>query len=154
VPRKGFCFVAKVVELEPVEEGPLPVRVFEIEAVGETPHKPPAPPPAETARRVPPRRLYTRAAAAAFALAAVALGFVWARRAERAREAALRVRSVAVLPLKLLPQSGRDDYLGLAFTDALITRLGRIGKLSVRPTDAVRAFTGQAPDAVWAGRSL
>jgi DNA-binding winged helix-turn-helix (wHTH) protein/tetratricopeptide (TPR) repeat protein len=64
------------------------------------------------------------------------------------------VRSLAVLPFASLGATTTDEYLGLGMADALITRLGNIRRLSVRPTSAMRPYAGQTPDPVAAGRSL
>jgi DNA-binding winged helix-turn-helix (wHTH) protein/Tfp pilus assembly protein PilF len=63
-------------------------------------------------------------------------------------------RSLAVLPFISLGRKDTDEYLGLGMADALITRLGNIRRIIVRPTSAVRAYVGQTPDPVAAGRSL
>jgi DNA-binding winged helix-turn-helix (wHTH) protein/Tfp pilus assembly protein PilF len=63
-------------------------------------------------------------------------------------------RSLAVLPFTTLGGEDVDDYLGLGMADALITRLGNIRQIVVRPTSAVRPYVGQTPDPVSAGRSL
>jgi DNA-binding winged helix-turn-helix (wHTH) protein/Tfp pilus assembly protein PilF len=63
-------------------------------------------------------------------------------------------RSLAVLPFTTLGGEDVEDYLGLGMADALITRLGNIRKIVVRPTSAVRPYVGQTPDPVSAGRSL
>jgi len=63
-------------------------------------------------------------------------------------------RSLAVLPFISLGPKDTDEYLGLGMADALITRLGNIRRIIVRPTSAVRAYIGQTPDPVAAGRSL
>jgi DNA-binding winged helix-turn-helix (wHTH) protein/tetratricopeptide (TPR) repeat protein len=62
--------------------------------------------------------------------------------------------SLAVLPFtSLAPESG-DEYFGLGLADALITRLGNLGQIIVRPTSAVRPYLGTSPGAVTAGREL
>jgi TolB-like protein len=50
------------------------------------------------------------------------------------REAALPMRSLAVLPFTSLTPGGFDEYLGLGMADALITRLGNIRRIVVRST--------------------
>ncbi len=59
-----------------------------------------------------------------------------------------------MLPFTTLGGEDVDDYLGLGMADALITRLGNIRQIVVRPTSAVRPYVGQTPDPVSAGRSL
>ena len=54
------------------------------------------------------------------------------------------VRSLAVLPLKPLAQGGGDTDIGLGLADTIITRIGQIEGITVRPTSAVRRYS--APD--------
>ena len=50
------------------------------------------------------------------------------------------VRSIAVLPLRHLGTELNDEYLGLGLADALITKLGNLRQIHVRPTSAVRKY--------------
>ena len=62
--------------------------------------------------------------------------------------------SIAVLPFRLLgTDSTSESYLGLGITDALITKLSNVGRISVRSTSAVLKYAGMADPAV-AGREL
>ena len=61
-------------------------------------------------------------------------------------------RSLAVLPFKMMGAAGDDEYLGLGMTDALITRLGNVRQIVVRPTSAIRGYTGVGLDPAAAGR--
>ncbi len=62
--------------------------------------------------------------------------------------------SVAVLPFRLLgADSTTDGYLGLGITDALITKLSNVGRISVRSTSAVMRY-GPSIDSLTAGREL
>ena len=61
------------------------------------------------------------------------------------------LRSVAILPFGVLNQDGKNEYLGLGLTDAVITRLGRT-HLIVPPLASVGRFTGRDP--IQAGRDL
>ena len=60
--------------------------------------------------------------------------------------------SIAVLPFKFIGGPG-NEYLGLGMADALITRLSNLRQVIVRPTSAVRKYTG-AQDSVTVGREL
>jgi TolB-like protein/Tfp pilus assembly protein PilF len=62
--------------------------------------------------------------------------------------------SIAVLPFRSLGADDSDDYLGLGLADALITRLSQLRRLVVRPTSAVRKYTGAVQDAQVAARDL
>jgi TolB-like protein len=61
--------------------------------------------------------------------------------------------TIAILPFK---QIGRapDDQLGLAMSDALITRLSNIEGITVRPTSSVLRYGRRETDAVEAGWEL
>jgi TolB-like protein/DNA-binding winged helix-turn-helix (wHTH) protein/tetratricopeptide (TPR) repeat protein len=63
-------------------------------------------------------------------------------------------RSIAVLPFKTIGTEGDNEYLGLGMTDALITRLGNVGQITVRPTSAVRKYQGVEKEPVSAGQEL
>ncbi len=60
------------------------------------------------------------------------------------------LKSIAVLPFKTLG-SQDDEYLGIGITDALITQLGNIRQIAVRPTSAVRKYTDAGQDPLAAG---
>ncbi len=82
---------------------------------------------------------------------AVALTYTWARREPTRGEADVAVRpqlrSMAVLPFKVIgSDSGGSEYLGLGMTDTLITKLGTIRQLRVRP-DGVRFCDCSLPGA-------
>jgi DNA-binding winged helix-turn-helix (wHTH) protein len=62
-------------------------------------------------------------------------------------------RTVAVLPFKFIGPIGRDTHLSLGLADALITRLGNLRQMTVRPTSAVSNYNTDS-DVVAAGREL
>jgi serine/threonine protein kinase/Tol biopolymer transport system component/tetratricopeptide (TPR) repeat protein len=62
--------------------------------------------------------------------------------------------SIAVLPFRLLEQHSTGDvFLTTGITDAIITRLSSVGRISVRPTSAVLRYA-EAADAVAVGYEL
>src|SRR6266850_1265640 len=63
-------------------------------------------------------------------------------------------KSVAVLPFTRLTGEANDEYLGLAIADALITRLGTIRTIKVRPTSEIREFVDARRDPLAIGRKL
>lgn len=69
-------------------------------------------------------------------------------------ETVASVKSIAVLPFRPLMAESGDEYLGLGMTDALITRLGSINQIAVRPTSAVRKYNSADQDATSTGRQL
>ena len=64
------------------------------------------------------------------------------------------VRSVAVLPFRMLGGEGESELLGLGMADALILRLSALERLRVLPTSSVYKYTGGKGDALSAGREL
>ena len=89
----------------------------------------------------------------------IALGSVLAWAAMRSGDAG--ERSVAVLPLQAFPTAPSADstpappaYLRLGIADAIITKLGNLDPLVVRPTSAVLPFQAPTTDPIDAGQAL
>ncbi|MDX6613326.1 MAG: hypothetical protein QOD75_2512 [Blastocatellia bacterium] len=76
------------------------------------------------------------------------------RAAPVALSARSKMRSIAVLPFKTIGPPGQADneYLGIGMSDALITVLGNIHQIVVRPTGAVRRYVDPMQDPLAAGR--
>lgn len=86
----------------------------------------------------------------------IALFSVWRSR-QRPDAAALAsapapVRSVAVLPFKVLSAEKDDEYLSLGLADALITSLSHTRQIIVRQTGAVSKYAKTETDPLAAGR--
>jgi TolB-like protein len=64
------------------------------------------------------------------------------------------VRTLAVLPLKLLQQNTADEHLGLGLADTIIARLGQLQGMIVRPTSAIRKYAAADTDALKAAGDL
>jgi len=62
--------------------------------------------------------------------------------------------SIAILPFDSLLTGSSDEYLGLGMADALITKLGNIKQIVVRPTRAVRKYTVSDSDPIAIGKEL
>ena len=65
-----------------------------------------------------------------------------------------KIKSIAVLPLRPLTAEERNKVLGLGLADALITKLGSLKQIVVRPTSAVARFTDAPADSIEIGRKL
>ena len=74
------------------------------------------------------------------------------RFAGKARPVSASLRALAVLPFRSLDGGPGDEAFGLGMADALITRLGHLGQIVVRPTSAVVKHGGRDPRQ--AGREL
>jgi serine/threonine protein kinase/tetratricopeptide (TPR) repeat protein len=64
------------------------------------------------------------------------------------------ISSLAILPLRSLNQQTVDSHLGLGIADALITKLGQVGKMRVSPISAIRRYNTGETDALEAARQL
>lgn len=64
------------------------------------------------------------------------------------------IKSIAVLPFKVLGEESPDEHLGLGMTDAIITRLSKLKQIPVRPTSAVFGFVGAQLTPEKIGRDL
>ena len=91
------------------------------------------------------RRSLSMLAAAAVLIAAFAVGF-WRWLSPGAPH------TVAILPFRVLNQDAHNEYLGLGLADALITRLGNVRAIVVRPLASVLRLAGKDP--FQAGREL
>jgi serine/threonine-protein kinase len=99
-----------------------------------------------------PRRTQWVAAVAALAVVGAVVGAVLWRNGSAPAPA---VRSVAVLPFKPLDAGAMDDeYIGVALADALLTELGSINAVAVRPLSASARYGAPGSDPVEAGRAL
>lgn len=67
---------------------------------------------------------------------------------------AFAARSIAVLPFKVLGGAGTDEHLGLGMTDAMITKLGSLRQIAVRPTSAIYKYADHGYDLATVGREL
>jgi DNA-binding winged helix-turn-helix (wHTH) protein/tetratricopeptide (TPR) repeat protein len=72
---------------------------------------------------------------------------------EDVSESASQAEAICVLPFRSLGAGG-DDYLGLGIADALITRLGNVSRIIVRPTSAILKYVGSSHSPLLAGRDL
>lgn len=78
----------------------------------------------------------------------------WKTTRTRQAEANAQIRSMAVLPFTQLGEAETDELLGFGMADVLITRIGSMNRISVRPTNAVFKYIGAAPDIESVGREL
>ena len=97
------------------------------------------------------RRLYLFAAALLLALAAGAAGLFYLLPGPERNTAGDR-RSIAVLPLRPINESQRDELYEIGIADFLIQSLGNVDGFVVRPLGATRRYAGIDQDPIAAGR--
>jgi len=165
VPRLGYRFAALANQaitgsgLDPNAPAALPTAG----AAQANPNRAHVPPrrdfPAATSnvagsltRRKPSRKV-TLAVVVLVALLAVGLWLQSKRHAAPTRVSA-GTRSIAVLPFQSLSSSPDQEYLGLGLPDALITQLGGLRQIVVRPTGSIRQYSANGIDPLAAGREL
>ncbi len=121
---RGYRFEAPVKQT--VKEQPLPPPMEDL------------PEPAAIVLAPAPRRTALLLPALAFlALGTVALGYYFYQRAQPRAE---RLRSLAILPFQSLREDPKSDFLGFSLADAVITKLGYVRSLSVRPSSAISGY--------------
>jgi DNA-binding winged helix-turn-helix (wHTH) protein/TolB-like protein len=64
------------------------------------------------------------------------------------------IRSVAVLPFTQLGEGEKDELAGFGMADVLITKLGSLNRITVKPTSAVFKYINTEADIVSVGRAL
>ncbi|MEP6945187.1 MAG: winged helix-turn-helix domain-containing protein [Acidobacteriota bacterium] len=103
-------------------------------------------PPDPQGRVVRPNRNVVWAALLFTLTVAAAIGiFYYALRQPENRLGNGKNRSIAILPFEQIGEESRNEKLGLGMADAIITRLGKLREIPVRPTSAVFRYTDQMP---------
>jgi tetratricopeptide (TPR) repeat protein/DNA-binding winged helix-turn-helix (wHTH) protein len=155
IPRHGYRFNAEVREV--TEQ--VPALVIEKHTRARVViEEREFPPEAELAAAELPPAVLPRTNRKVFAATAVTLVLVlgavawfWSRsHTSPAPGAAPLIRSIAVLPLKALRNDEGDRTLSLAVTDTLVTKLGGLPSIIVRPV----SNPGAEPDPIEIGRKL
>jgi DNA-binding winged helix-turn-helix (wHTH) protein/TolB-like protein/thioredoxin-like negative regulator of GroEL len=91
---------------------------------------------------------------AAVCVAAAVIVIRSSRKHTAARATATAPRKLAILPFRNLGQNTDDDFLGLSLADAVITKLGYVSSVTVRPSYAIEQFRGDAVDPKKAAQAL
>ncbi len=160
VPKRGYRFVAPVsviappVELaeEVVVQRHVQMRIVAAEEISE------ANLPAPIAQVHSPAVFNRKALATAALLLVCAVAGTWFWWQRRAANSAQPIKTLAVLPFKFVGAAQDEEYLGLALADALITRLGKLRRLTIAPTAVVLKYQlkrqTEGQDLAAAGRAL
>ena len=157
IPRVGYRFVADVREMMEAQtptirtEGNGNGTVFESKEFLQGHSQAPV----VAAKR---QRIHWPRIALAFAslLALSLIGWLlFSARSPKLPGGTAQVKTIAVLPFKMLDADPTDEYFGIGLADTLITQIGRIQQLIVRPIGAVqKSVERHAQDPLAAGREL
>jgi DNA-binding winged helix-turn-helix (wHTH) protein/TolB-like protein len=153
VPKKGYRFVAPVAEVQentanPVSPGAEPVAgpPPRPSTRSDDPSSNPAPNPQPLPRKEARRRFGVGPAFALLVIFVAAASFLVSHGPSHRKPSSDRPRSLAVLPFQNLRANTDSDFLEFSLADAVITKLGYVSELSVRPSYAVQRYKARAID--------
>jgi len=152
VPKRGYRFVAPVTQVqEELANGPSPAA----DSVQQPPRQPAehggdassdAPPQSQPLFREGVWRRFGGRALGLLLLVVVAVVF-WPDHGRSIRKPHFGPpRSLAVLPFQNLRADTESEFLGFSLADAVITKLGYVSELAVRPSSAVQKYKTPAVD--------
>lgn len=160
LPKRGYKFTPEIKTIEADENALVVSKITSVRArvtTEEIEDKAEAVPPALAGGVYMPRTRPPRQAGlivfAAFAVflsigAGVYFGFF------AYAKSPAQIKSIAVMPFKTIGAENQEEFLGLGMADAIITRLGKTGKIVVSPTDAVRRYADKGMDSLATARAL
>jgi TolB-like protein/DNA-binding winged helix-turn-helix (wHTH) protein/Tfp pilus assembly protein PilF len=150
LPKHGYRFKADLRRMivEPDEPLILEKRtVKRIRLAVENEPEPKLALPATPALRFTKARVTVAVVIALFGITAI---WFWMRPSTVAQ----KLDSIAVLPMKTLSGEEKNKVLAAGLTDALITKLGTLKTIVVRPAASVEQFADSGGDAIEIGRNL
>jgi len=92
-----------------------------------------------------PRGWWVLGAAVVVVAVAAMLGYFYEHKASAPASGA-QIRTLAVLPFRNLKQDPSIDFLGFSLADEIITKLGYVNTLAIRPSSSVEKYRGQSVD--------
>ena len=146
VPNLGYRFIAPVSTV-PTSTSIVPTQpsTTHEEPISVTPVDTKQPVLVETKRVVPWRRILL--GLVALVVAAVLIFVFWQlRKTASSQKISTEPRRLAILPFRNLKPDPASDFLGYSLADAVITRLGSVQSLRVRPSYAVEKYRDQTVD--------
>jgi DNA-binding winged helix-turn-helix (wHTH) protein/TolB-like protein/Flp pilus assembly protein TadD len=145
VPRKGYRFAVPVTELPDDSLVPSQPVHRKIEPPPDEPSTNEESPPQRADQKIRSRSGLKVLLLSLLVVVLAGLGYVAYRSKAPARQPPLP-RRLAVLPFQNLHQDANTDFLGFSLADAIITKLGYVSELSVRPSYAVQKYRSQPMD--------
>lgn len=153
VPKKGYRFVAPVTEMQD-ESALIPGRPVSLRSITTLPPLLVQSEDLQASKlallqRNAKEESWQHSGILAFSFLLIVLfglGYFVARRGSARTQAAEHPRRLAVLPFQNLRKNPDDDFLGFSLANAVITKLGYVSELAVRPSDAVQKYKTQTID--------
>lgn len=148
VPKRGYRFCAAVTELlegnEQQQGKPGPVIRLPVSDQGLAAAETESTPEVTSRPAVKPRLVL----AVLLILGIVAVGLIYDLYRQRSmkKQASEAPRRLAILPFQNLRRDSDSDFLGYSLADAVITKLGYVQALRVRPSYAIARFRNQTID--------
>jgi len=102
-------------------------------------------PPPLTSARTPSSARWLLSRLAILLIAVLAIGYFSIKKLNNP-PAPARSHSLAILPFRNMKQDPENDFLGFSLADAIITKLGYISALTVRPSSSVDKYRNQTID--------
>ena len=161
IPRQGFRFRASVrsiesngetLTLERHRQSQITIKETESVAVAEATQQ-----PTQLVTSPTWASLQTRRWAIALVILVVGISGVlvfFRFRGIEKKASLLQIRTIAVLPLKSLSGDSDDEFLRVGMADALITKLGSLRQVVVRPTSAILRYNNSKEEPQSIGRAL
>jgi DNA-binding winged helix-turn-helix (wHTH) protein/TolB-like protein/Tfp pilus assembly protein PilF len=149
VPRRGYIFSFEndttfTIEREIYEE----IEITETETLPEKQVL--VLPPKQTDSKF---KIFGLAIAVLFLITSAVFGY-WFLNKKADKTTVYEIKSIAVLPLKSFDEKAVDDNLRLRMMDSLITKLGKIETISVRPTSSTMKFLKSDESSTEIGKRL
>ena len=142
IPNRGYQFIAAVNEA--TAEEPTPKAAVIPSPLAD------AAVPAQTRSPAFSRKAFA-VAIPIILFAAFAVYWFYSRPSPRSWS---EIRTIAVLPFEDLNASQTEEYLGVAFADAMVMRFSALKQITVRPTRTVLKYAGSRDDPGKIGRDL
>jgi DNA-binding winged helix-turn-helix (wHTH) protein/TolB-like protein len=152
VPKKGYRFIARVRLVENLQSLDAPAReTLAVDSVSEHEQESDRAERAITdpTQTIPKRKIWSRFAITGlslFLVFVVAAGYVAFRARGVLKRSPGQPRTLAVLPFQNLRENAESEFLGFSLADAVITKLGYVSQLAVRPSYAVQKYRTQPVD--------
>jgi DNA-binding winged helix-turn-helix (wHTH) protein/TolB-like protein len=148
VPKRGYRFLVPVKELKGDEK--VPARKSSVAEESDFSQKSPGTvaeqPPHDAAFPVRRKAIWRNVVISVTLLALVVVAAYFYQTRFSHRQIAPPPRRLAILPFRNLGQNPNSDFLGLSLADAVISKLGYVSALTVRPSYATEKYRNQTID--------